>query len=146
MGARKGQLARRTPYDRSVLNLAFWLLQVALAAYLVIYSAIPLYQGGEYNIETFDRIGFGQWFRYFTATVETAGAVGLLIPPLCGLAALGLVGVMLGAITTELTVRSAAGAVLPAELLVLFALVAWYRWPQTRELPQVLSRVLGRRR
>lgn len=140
MAAHDSRLARRSPYDKSLVNFAFWLLQVALAAYLVIFSAIPLFQGGAYNIETFDRIGFGQWFRYFTAAVETAGAIGLLIPPLSGLAALGLVGVMIGAITTELTVRVPAGAALPAILLVLFAVVAWYRWPQTKALVELVRR------
>lgn len=140
MAALKDRLTRRSPYDKTVLNLVVWPLQIGLTVFIVVQSAIPLYQGGEYNIETFDRIGFGQWFRYFTATVETAGAIGLLIPPLSGLAALGLVGVMIGAITTELTVRTAAGAVLPAELLVLFAAVAWYRWPQTRALVDLVRR------
>ncbi|WP_051399904.1 DoxX family protein [Haloechinothrix halophila] len=144
--AQDSSFARRTPYDKTVLNAVCWLLQIALAVFLVVQSAIPLYQGGAYNIETFERIGFGQWFRHFTATVEVAGAIGLLIPALAGLAAMGLVGVMIGAITTELTVRTAAGAVLPAELLVLFALVAWYRWPQTKALPDLARRVLSRRR
>lgn len=143
MAAHDRPLARRSPYDRSLVNFGCWLLQVALAGYLVIFSAIPLFQGGAYNIETFDRIGFGQWFRYFTAAVETAGAIGLLIPPLSGLAALGLVGVMIGAITTELTVRAPAGAVLPAILLVLFAAVAWYRWPQTKALVNLVRRQAG---
>lgn len=140
MAAHDRPLARRSPYDKNVVNYACWLLQAALAVYLVVYSAIPLFQGGAYNVETFDRIGFGQWFRYFTAAVETAGAIGLLIPPLSGLAALGLVGVMIGAITTELTVRTPAGAVLPAILLVLFAVVAWYRWPQTKALVDLVRR------
>lgn len=144
--AQDSSFARRTPYDKTVFNVVCWLLQIALAVFMVVQSAIPLYQGGEYNIETFERIGLGQWFRHFTATVEVAGAIGLLIPPLAGLAALGLVGVMIGAITTELTVRTAAGAVLPAELLVLFALVAWYRWPQTTALPDLARRVLSRMR
>lgn len=129
-----GSFARRSPKDANVLNVAIWVLQIGLAGYYVIYSAIPLYEGGAYIRETFERIGIGQWFRHFTATVEVAGAIGLLIPPLCGLAALGLVGVMIGAITTELSVRTPDGAVLPAILLVLCAVVAYYRWPQTVEL------------
>lgn len=146
MAAKQGSLADRSPYKLSVTNIVCWLLQIGLAIFLVVQSAIPLYQGGAYNVETFDRIGFGQWFRHFTATVETVGAIGLLIPALSGLAALGLVGVMVGAITTELTVRTAAGAVLPAELLVLFAIVAWYRWPQTKALVESVRRVVDRRR
>lgn len=132
---------RKPPRSTSLVNVAVWLLQLALAAYLVIFSAASMFAGGVYITETFNRIGLGQWFRYFTAVVETAGAIGLLIAPLAGLAALGLMGVMVGAIITELSVRTPAGAVLPAILLVLFALVAWYRWPQTKALA---DRVLRR--
>lgn len=127
--------------DKSVLNGVVWLLQIGLAVFLVYQSVISLYEGGAYIRETFDRIGIGQWFRHFTATVELLGCIGLLIPPLCGLAALGLVGVMIGAITTELSVRTPAGAVLPAILLVGFAVVAFYRWPETKAL---VNRVLRR--
>lgn len=126
--------AQRSVYDKTVLNAVVWLLQIGLAVYLVIQSVISLYEGGAYIRETFDRIGIGQWFRHFTATAELAGSIGLLIPPLCGLAALGLAGVMIGAITTELSVRTPTGAVLPAILLVLYLIVAWYRWPTTKAL------------
>ncbi|MQA02444.1 MAG: DoxX family protein [Streptosporangiales bacterium] len=112
---------------RSAANIVIWVLQVLLAAYLLIFSALPMATGQEYIVETFDRVGYGQWFRYFTAVVESAGAIGLLVPRLAGLAALGLVGVMIGAVTTELAVRSPSGAVLPAVLGVLFCVVAWYR-------------------
>jgi putative oxidoreductase len=125
---------RKPPRSTSLVNVAVWILQLALAAYLVIFSALSMFTGDEHITETIDRVGLGQWLRYFTATVEVAGAIGLLIPMLCGLAALGLMGVMVGAIITELSVRTPAGAVLPAILLVLFAVVAWYRWPQTKAL------------
>lgn len=132
---------RKPPRSTSLVNVAVWLLQIALAAYLVIFSAVPMFSGAAHITETINRVGLGQWLRYFTATVETAGAIGLLIAPLAGLAALGLCGVMVGAIITELSVRTPSGAVLPAILLVLFALVAWYRWPQTKALA---NRVLRR--
>lgn len=125
---------RKPPRSTSLVNVAVWILQLALAAYLVIFSALSMFTGDEHITETINRVGLGQWLRYFTATVEVAGAIGLLIPMLCGLAALGLMGVMVGAIITELSVRTPAGAVLPAILLVLFAVVAWYRWPQTKAL------------
>lgn len=113
-------------------NAAVWALQLALAIYLAVFSALPMLRGDAYITETFDRIGFGDWFRHTTGIIELAGAVGLLIPILCGLAAMGLVGVMIGAIITEFSVRSPSGAIVPAVLLLLFAFVAWYRWPQTR--------------
>jgi uncharacterized membrane protein len=74
-----------------------------------------------------DEIGFGQWLRYFTGVLEIAGAIGLLIKPLCGLAALGLAGVMVGAVGTELFLVADGGPVLPAELLVVCLVVAFFR-------------------
>lgn len=132
---------RKPPRSTSLVNVAVWILQLALAAYMVIFSAMSMFTGDPHITETINRVGLGQWLRYFTATVEVLGAIGLLIPMLSGLAALGLMGVMVGAIITELSVRTPAGAVLPAILLVLFALVAWYRWPQTKALA---DRVLRR--
>src|SRR5690606_6816400 len=87
-------------------NLATWALQLALAIYLGVLSALPMLRGDAYVTETFDRIGFGNWFRHLTGLIELAGAVGLLIPLLCGLAALGLTAVMIGAIVAEFAVRS----------------------------------------
>lgn len=130
----------RSTRDTSPQNIAVWLLQLGLALYLIVFSAMPMFSGDAYIAETFDRIGWGDWFRHLTAVVETAGAIGLLIPALCGLAALGLIGVMLGAIVTEFAVRSPSGAVLPIILLVLFAVVAWYRLPQTMALADRVRR------
>jgi uncharacterized membrane protein YphA (DoxX/SURF4 family) len=31
-------------------------------------------------VEMFDKVGLGQWFRYFTGLLEVAGGIGLLIP------------------------------------------------------------------
>ena len=48
--------------------------------------------------------GAGQWFRYLVGILELAGAIGLLIPRLAAPAALGLLGVMIGAFFTQLFV------------------------------------------
>lgn len=45
-------------------------------------------------IDLFAAVGVGQWFRYAVGTAEIAGAVGLLIPRLSRLTALGLAGLM----------------------------------------------------
>ncbi|CRK55057.1 hypothetical protein [Alloactinosynnema sp. L-07] len=101
-----------------------WIVQVTLAAYFV-YSAFMLF--GDDLVRKFDEIGFGQWLRYLTGSLEIAGAIGLLIPRLCGLAALGLAGVMVGAVGTELFLLANGDAVLPAVLLALCAGVALLR-------------------
>ncbi|SDW27071.1 DoxX-like family protein [Amycolatopsis xylanica] len=105
-------------------NVVLWVLQVALAAY-IIYSGYTLF--GDNYVKKFDEIGFGQWLRYVTGVLEIAGGLGLLIPRLCGLAALGLVGVMAGAVGTELFLLAKGGPMLPAILLAAAAVIAWFR-------------------
>ena len=105
-------------------NIALWVLQVLLAAYFVT-SAISLF--GDDFVKKFDEIGFGQWLRYLTGTLELLGAIGLLIPRLCGLAALGLVGVMVGAVGTELFLLAHGDAKLPALLGLVALVIAYFR-------------------
>jgi uncharacterized membrane protein len=65
--------------------------------------------------------------------LEIFGAIGVLVPRTSGLAALGLVCLMAGATFTNLFVLGASPW-LTIGLLVVSALVAWGRWPQTRSL------------
>ena len=119
-------------------NIALWVSQVLLAAYFV-HSGVSLL--GDDFVGKFDRIGSGQWLRYVTGVLEIAGALGLLVPRLCGLAAAGLVGVMAGAVVTELFVLGdSAGAVLPAVLLVAAAVVAVGRRDTVRALLQAFGK------
>jgi putative oxidoreductase len=123
-----------------VVHITLWVLQVLLGVYFVFIGGTKLV-GPAAAVEAFDAIGLGQWFRYLTGAVEVAGGIGLLIPALSGLAALGLVGVMIGAAITHLTVLPpASGALFPAMLGALFALIAWGRWPRTKALFGKLKR------
>ncbi len=83
----------------------------------------------------FGRIGAGEWFRYFVGALELAGGLGLLIPRLSGLAALGLAGVMVGAILTHLFVLPPVYyATIPAIFAVGFLLIARARRSEIRAL------------
>ncbi len=76
----------------------------------------------------FTQIGAGQWLRYLVGGLELAGAIGLLIPRLAALAALGLAGVMIGAVITQvLVLGSVVIALTPAFLGVILGLIAWRR-------------------
>ena len=66
---------------------------------------------------TFAELGAGQWLRYVIGTLEIAGAIGLLIPLFAGLAALALMGVMVGASLSEAFVLEDGNPVTPAILL-----------------------------
>lgn len=97
-----------------VLSIALWVLQVLLAP-------------------VFAMAGIVKRFRYVVGALELAGAVGVLIPRLSGLAALGLACVMVGATITNLFVLDASP--LPTiGLLAVCALLAWGRRSKTRAL------------
>jgi putative oxidoreductase len=81
-------------------------------------------------VAMFTAIGAGQWLRYLVGAMEIAGAVGLLVPRLCGLAALGLVGLMVGAAITNVAFLDQS-PVVPAAFLLVSALIAWRRRSRT---------------
>jgi putative oxidoreductase len=95
--------------------------------------------GSQDMVSMFTTIGVGQWLRYLIGAIEIAGAIGLLIPQLSGLAALGLVGLMIGATATNLFIISSSPW-FPLGLLLACALITWGRWPQTRALFSLLKR------
>ena len=117
------------------LNVTLWVLQVLLAA-LFASAGIQKILGQQPEVvASFARIGLGDWFRYFTGALELAGAIGLLVPRLSGLAAIELAGVMVGAVLIHVFfLPPAAIAVIPGTLAAVFAFIARARWPQTRAI------------
>ena len=61
-------------------------------------------------VEEFDKVGLGQWFRYFTGLLEVAAGFGLLIPRYVFYAALLLAIVMVGAFIAHVTVLGTSPA------------------------------------
>jgi putative oxidoreductase len=138
------QAVRGMPRGRA-RNIALWVVQVLLAVFFVL-AAIPKLAGLEDTVRMFARIGAGQWFRYFTGSLELAGAVGLLIPRLSGPAALGLTCVMVGAVFTQLFILTPlSAALLPAAVGVVLILVVWGRWSRIRALISKLTRAAAPR-
>ncbi len=102
-----------------------WVLCVLLAFVFVMAGGVKLLSR-PIMVQEFNRIGLGQWFRYFTGFLEVTGAVCLLIPKLSRWAALLLAVVMVGAVIAHLTVLHSPPT-LPIALLVLAAITAWLR-------------------
>ncbi|GAA1818125.1 DoxX family protein [Actinomadura chokoriensis] len=117
-----------------------WGAQILLAAFLLIGSGLPKLVGQADAVETFDLIGWGQWFRYVTGAIEVTGAIALVIPRLAGLAATGLIGLMAGAVLTQILVIEPAWSALPAAFAIVFATIAYDRRAETRELLHSLKR------
>lgn len=133
---------RAVPTRRGrAVNITLWVAQVLLAVFFIVASA-PKLLGEPTTVASFNTIGLGQWFRYLTGVCELAGGIGLLIPRLSGLAALGLVGLMVGATLTNLFLLPgmAPAAIVTVLLGVVFGLIAWGRWPQTKALAGMFRR------
>ncbi|HEX2248433.1 MAG TPA: DoxX family protein, partial [Arthrobacter sp.] len=77
---------------------------------------------------------------YVVGALELAGAIGLLIPRLAGLAGLGLVALMIGAVLITLLLFGASMLAFPAAVLVLVAIIAWGRRRSTADLIAPLRR------
>jgi putative oxidoreductase len=140
-----GITATAKPTRRRAVNVVLWVVQIALAAAFVVVST-PKLLGDPTVVAMFDAIGFGQWFRYLTGACELAGAIGLLIPRLSGLAATGLVGVMIGATLTNLFLLPGMQSTAAVTILlgVGFAVVAWARRDRTVALVATVRRLARR--
>ena len=85
-------------------------------------------------VQTFSGWGLPLWTMYLVGTLEIVGAVGLWLPRVRGLAALGLVGLMLGAIVTHLRVGEIPSALVPLLAAGLAGGLAWVRLGEERAL------------
>lgn len=102
---------------------ALWAVKALLAAAFVAAGGAKLL-GAPMMVETFERVGLGQWFRYVTGLLEILGAAAILLPVTAGFAALLLICVMIGAVITHAFVIG--GSFAPALLLLALNLVvAW---------------------
>lgn len=110
-------------------------LRVLLGLFFIIASALPKLFGEAYAVQIFDEIGAGDWFRYAIGLVELAGGIGLLIPRLAGAAAVGLIGLMVGAaITQAFVLDQPAYVVTPVILGVLLTVIVRHHRGRISEL------------
>jgi uncharacterized membrane protein HdeD (DUF308 family) len=129
-----------------------WIAQVVLAA-------LFLFAGGMKLVTPLDALAamahMNGAFLKFIGACETLGALGLVLPGLfrtqrhlTPLAALGLVIIMIGAVTTTAARGEIAGAITPLLVGLIAAYVARGRWPvairPNTVRPTVLRRSVGR--
>ena len=122
-----------TPAISRPATISLWVGR-GLMALLLARSGITALTGAMETELTFEQIGVGQWLRYAVGLLEVAGAIGLLIPRLSGLAAIGLAGIMAGAVYFEATVLEPGSIVAPLVFMILLSLLAWFQRDQTAEL------------
>jgi putative oxidoreductase len=115
-----GQRAPKITADR-----ALWGLQVAIFLLFIAAGGTKLIGMG-FQLDSFEKIGFGQWLRYVVGTLEVTLGVALLVPRLVGVAALGLTGMMVGAVFTELFLKQ-ENPTFAIVTLIAVGVTAWLR-------------------
>jgi len=137
-----------TTYSGSVgrrgTNVALWVLQVLTAA-LFVFAAIPKLTADPMAVAGFEMMGLGTPGMYAIGTLEVLGAVALLVPILCGLAALAQILLMIGAVTyTAIFFGGGAILILPVVTLIVVSVIAWARRDRTIALLGLVRRRVGR--
>ena len=117
--------AIREARPRRLTSTLLWAAQIPLAVVFVFFGTVHLAAGGIYTV---------------AGTAELAGAIGLLMPWLAGVAAAGLAAVMVGA-----TIINAAGpggglVWVTAPLCAVFVLIAFGRRQQIQALWAAIRR------
>ena len=92
-----------TTKSSRLTTVALWVL-AALVAVIFLGAGISKLIGEPAQIALFDDIGAGQGLRYVVGALELSGAVGVLVPQLRTLAAIGLTLLMIGAVITNVAV------------------------------------------
>lgn len=123
------------------LTITLWVARIILAA-LFVFVAMPKLLGDPTAVASFHSTGLGDWFRYLTGACELAGGIALLVPRLCGPAAIALVALMGCATLANLFLipGMASAAFVTVILGAIVALVAWGLWPHTRAFFAMLKR------
>jgi uncharacterized membrane protein YphA (DoxX/SURF4 family) len=133
----RAEARENRPPGRS--NALLWAAQILLAVFFA-FAAVPKLAGAHSAVAMFGQIGAGQWLRYLVGSAELAGATGLLIPRLAGLAAAGLAADMAGATIINAAVLHSTAVVMTVPLCAVFTLIARSRWDQTRTLTAAITR------
>ena len=109
--------------------IALWTLSGLVALAFMVAGGGKL-AGTAVMVGLFDKVGLGQWFRYFTGLLEVVGGIGLLFRRYAFYAAVLLAIVMVGAVIAHVTVLGGSPA--PAlMLLVLTGIIAYLRRSET---------------
>ncbi|MGI5425116.1 DoxX family protein [Streptomyces sp. CA-179760] len=115
-------------------------LQVLLALFYAIPSALPKLIAHPSAAESFEKLGWGSAGMYIIGVLELAGAVALLIPVLQSVAAMALSALMVGAFVVQIAVFDGQYAATPLILIVPLALIAWARRAHNADLMRLLRR------
>jgi len=113
---------------------------IVLAFVFLLFGAGKFMDSAKWIVK-FTTWGVPVWFVPVSGALEIAGAIGLLIPVLRGLAGLGLALFMIGAVATHVVHAEIGMIFVAGAILVGSATLGWLRMPET--LAFVRRRVFG---
>ncbi|MDX3574402.1 DoxX family protein [Streptomyces sp. ID05-47C] len=115
-------------------------LEVLLALFYGIASALPKLIAHPSAAESFDKLGWGDTGMYAIGVLELAGAIALLVPVLRSVAAVSLGALMVGAFIVTIVAFDGENAATPLILLVPLGLIAWARRDSVKDLARLVRR------
>jgi putative oxidoreductase len=115
-------------------SVSLWIVRGLLAFVFLGAGGAKLY-GVPLMVEEFGHMGLGQWFRYFTGSLEVLGALLILTRLLAGFGAMLLICIMIGATIMHLFVIGGS----PVPALVLLALSAIVAIAKREQMGAVLN-------
>jgi putative oxidoreductase len=120
--------------------IAAWVLRVVVGLMFLLIAATKLI-GTADTVEYFEAIGWGQWFRYLTGSLDLVGAVLLFVPRYTFYGAVLLISSVGTATVLSMTVLrgdpqwgSLAMVLQPLMLTSLTVALAWLTWPLRPDL------------
>lgn len=115
--------------------VADWATRGGVALFYLVFGLEKFSSGPDSHwVVLFHQIDAGEWFRYFTAAVEIAAAMLVIIPRTAFLGLVVLGGTMLSAaLIVAFVVRQPGEAVFPALLSIILGAICWNR--RRRNLP-----------
>lgn len=114
----------------SLRNTIAWILQVLLGLFFI-FAGFNKLRDLPATIGMFGNLGLPSLLAYVVGGAELLGGIGLLVPRLTRLAAIGLLIIMIGAVFLHITKipGGLAGGVPALVCLILLAVLLWLRWP-----------------
>ena len=121
--------------DMRAMAIALWIVRILMAAIFLFFGVVKLI-GAEAEVQLFDTVGLGQWFRYVTGVLEIVGGIVVLLPALSAFGAALLLIVDIGAFVAQVGVLH-QDWVHP----ILFGIIlAWLVFIQRRQIFERLGR------
>ena len=126
-----------------IRSLALPVASVILAAVFLMFGAGKFIDPVKWT-DKFVAWGLPEWFVSVSGFLEIAGAIGLLIPVIRGLAGIGLALFMVGAVGTHIVHAEIGMIFVASAILIASAIVGWKRLPETRAFWQQVLGTSGR--